>query len=355
MTTQAVIVGLGAQSALGLRWPPTAAAVRAQLSAYARDECLPSCENGEALMVCRIPGLPPRASQRERMQQLGLAAASEALEPWLAAEAHAPSRRTELPVVLSVPPERPGLSASDQMALARSLIDALPLPVDRKRCGLAKTGHEAGLSGIELAAREVIAGHAEAYLVGGVESYLDIDALHFIERQGRLKTEARPEGFVPGEGAGFVLICDARIARERKLRVFAEIAHWGRGLEPRSWRGREPTLGQGLTQALQAIFQPPQLTAAKVKFTYSDFNGEPWRAEEWGYAYVRTGAHHGSPLDHRHPAAYWGDLGAASGPMLVGMAALDLTRESSETLALVCGSADLRPERAACLLRTWRD
>jgi 3-oxoacyl-[acyl-carrier-protein] synthase-1 len=81
-------------------------------------------------------------------------------------------------------------------------------------------------------------------------------------------------------------------------------------------------------------------------------NGEAWRADEWSYAYVRTGKRYASPLNHKHPAAQWGDVGAATGPLLVGVAALDLGRYySSPRTALLWAASDLDTLRSACLIR----
>ena len=117
-----------------------------------------------------------------------------------------------------------------------------------------------------------------------------------------------------------------------------------------------PTLGEGLTRAFRDAFAAAPLAPAQVRVTYSDMNGEPWRAEEWSYAYVRTGKHHASPLDHRHPAAYWGDVGAASGPLLAGLAALDLEQELDPgSIALLWAASDVQPFRSACLLRRAKE
>ncbi len=147
-------------------------------------------------------------------------------------------------------------------------------------------------------------------------------------------------------------MCSAEVARARGLPVLGRILAVGRGEEPRCWWGQDPTIGTGLTHAFQAAFRGPAAPAGQVRVTYSDMNGEGWRAEEWSYAYVRTGKRHASPLDHRHPAASWGDVGAAAGPLLVGLAALDLARYfDPDTTALVWAASDQRSFRSACLLR----
>jgi 3-oxoacyl-[acyl-carrier-protein] synthase I len=90
---------------------------------------------------------------------------------------------------------------------------------------------------------------------------------------------------------------------------------------------------------------------ARAGTTWCDLNGEPWRADEWGYAYLRTSDRHGEPLRLRHPADALGELGAATGTMLVLLAALDLAHPRTVAQsALVFAASDTRPHRAACLV-----
>jgi len=352
MNTTPVIVGIGGQCALGLNWPAMSAAVRAGISASAVLEYLPSCQDGHALTVNRLMTLPARASLFDRMKSMAIAAAREALVPWLAGLERRGRTDLELPILLSIPPERPAFGKGSGKRLAQQVVEAMPVAFDRARCSVTSSGHEAGLAALTYAAEQIAERKAIAFLVGGVDSYLDIELLHSIERQGRLKSDGQPHGFIPGEGAGFVLVCSRELADWLAVAVIAEIVSGGRGHEPRCWWGSEPTLGQGLTSAFRATLQASKLPAPRVQASYSDVNGETWRAEEWGYAYVRTGKHHASPLDHRHPASFWGDVGAASGPLLVGLAAQDLRRDFEPgALALVWTASDSQPYRSACLIR----
>jgi 3-oxoacyl-[acyl-carrier-protein] synthase-1 len=119
-------------------------------------------------------------------------------------------------------------------------------------------------------------------------------------------------------------------------------------MEPNPWYTGRPCLGEGLTQAIREAFASESLRAG---VTWCDLNGEHWRADEWSFAYLRTVERHGEPLRIRHPADALGELGAAAGPMLVLLAALDLTHpRSALESALVFAASDTRPHRAACLV-----
>jgi 3-oxoacyl-[acyl-carrier-protein] synthase-1 len=255
-------------------------------------------------------------------------------------------------VLLSLPGDRPGFSKADSYRLAQEIVGGLGAATDRARSHLISTGAEGGLAAVAAAADAVVNGRSSAVLVGGVDSYIDIDLLDWMDRHDRLSGPDQPNGLVPGEAAGFVLVCSEDVARERALPILGRILSAGRGHEPRGWWSRDPSLGEGLSQAFHAALESPRAPSGPVRVTYSDMNGESWRAEEWSYAYVRTGQRHASPLDHRHPAASWGDVGAATGPLLVGLAALDLARHfEPQATALLWAASDIRPFRSACLLR----
>lgn len=345
-----VIVGLGAQTSLGLNLPANIAAVRAGLNSFQLSDYLLSLKSGEPLKVSQLATLPREAAPFERMKSMALAAAREALSTWL--QSFRTRESPKLAVLISIPPERPGLPGGYGKRLIQEIIADLPIEPDKPRCRLAVTGHEGGLAALDHAANLVRTDAVEAVLVGGVECYSEIDTLHWLERQDRLKVEDQPNGFIPGEGAGFVLLCSPSEAKRANLPVLAEIIAAGRGVEPRSWFSGKPSIGEGLTQAFQEMFSDQNSSGEEVRVTYCDLNGESWRADEWCYAYVRTGKRHGSPLNLRHPAANWGDVGAATGPLLVALASYELARYfDSQTRALVWAASDMQPYRSACLLR----
>jgi 3-oxoacyl-[acyl-carrier-protein] synthase-1 len=117
--------------------------------------------------------------------------------------------------------------------------------------------------------------------------------------------------------------------------------------EPLPWNSGRPTIGMGLTEALRAVFDVKGIPVE----VYCDLNGESWRADEWSYAYLRTARHFVEPLAITHPADCWGDVGAASGPMLVALAIEQMiNHRSASSRALVWTASDTLPLRAACTL-----
>ena len=346
------IIGAGAQTSVGLDLPMTASCVRCGMNRFALSEYLRDEETGEPMALALLKSLPEDVFAFERMKTLAVAAAQEALAPWRDIMSDYSSSDSAIPIVLSVPHERPGFPKGSGRKLFVEITRELPVRADGPRCGIFDTGHEGGLAALGYAVHLIQNESALACLVGGVESFKEIETLHWFEAMGRIKKENQPHGFLPGEGAGFILVCSPELAKRGQVRALAEVVAWGRAVEPHPWYSAEPTIGTGLTQALQQVFAGQSPEEVQAEITYCDLNGECWRADEWGYAYLRTGKYHSEPLDMVHPADCWGDIGAASGTLLVGLACHQFFRAHHvKSTALIWTASDTRPLRAACLLR----
>ena len=74
-------------------------------------------------------------------------------------------------------------------------------------------------------------------------------------------------------------------------------------------------IGEGLTALFRALAgEPPTVRADHL---YCDMNGEPYRADEFGFATIRAGGLFRDPSAFTAPADCWGDVGAASGPLFL--------------------------------------
>ena len=109
--------------------------------------------------------------------------------------------------------------------------------------------------------------------------------------------------------------------------------------------------GQGLTSALQKALTVSTPLPKPADWTICDLNGESFRSKEWVYAYLRTGRKHRDPLEIWHPADCYGDVGAASGTVLAGIAIAAWQRNYARgQQALVWTSSD-DEYRSAVLLQ----
>jgi 3-oxoacyl-[acyl-carrier-protein] synthase-1 len=83
---------------------------------------------------------------------------------------------------------------------------------------------------------------------------------------------------------------------------------------------------------------------------YCDMNGEPYRADEYGFASLRVGEMYDSDCVCQTPADCLGDVGAASGVLFTVLASVAAYKGYSkgEILLVFCGSES--GERSAVLL-----
>jgi 3-oxoacyl-[acyl-carrier-protein] synthase-1 len=341
MKVSMAIAGIGAQCSIGLSAPAVAAAAAGAINQFRFDGRIRSGRSGAQLTCAWLDTLPEGSMGADRMQPLALAAADEAIEmmPHLA--------NLPMPVLLAMPAPRPGFDDEAGIRLARAIIQALPIAVDKRSCSMVLEGHAGGVKLLLEAERLLTAGVAPAVLVGGVESYRDLAALRFIEQTGRLRTEDDALGWIPGEGASFLLLTTKTRAERLGVSPVMTIDAAATAIEPLPWYSGQPSIGAGLTEALRVALEDPGIRVE----VYCDLNGEPWRADEWGYAYLRTASQYVEPLAITHPADCWGDVGAASGPMLIALAVEQMINErSASTRALVWTASDTFPLRAACVL-----
>jgi hypothetical protein len=69
-------------------------------------------------------------------------------------------------------------------------------------------------------------------------------------------------------------------------------------------------------------------------------NGESHWAKEWVNALLRCSEHFNPAMALHHPAEYYGDAGAAAGPIMTAMAAIGLRRAYLKGPVLIYASSD---------------
>nr|WP_301334608.1 beta-ketoacyl synthase N-terminal-like domain-containing protein [Variovorax dokdonensis] len=215
-------------------------------------------------------------------------------------------------------------------------------------------GHAAGLIGLQAAAQKLRQGQFDAFVIAGVDSYIDPDALEWLEACDQLHSAGAMNnawGFIPGEAAGAVLVVREEIARDANRDAIARILAIGAAEEVNRCKTESVCLGEGLTAALRDALVP-LADGAKVTDVYCDMNGEPYRADEYGFAGLRTKERFDSLSEFVAPADCWGDVGAAGAPLHLMLAAIAGAKGYSRgELALTWASAEAG-ERAAALLAT---
>lgn len=309
------VVSVGARTPVGLCADASGAAVRAGLSRLSLHPFMMD-RTGNPVRLARDGALAVHTPIRERCVQLASSALEEACDGL-------PTRgKPKVALYVAVPEERPGWTPVDTQGVVQALTRAVGARAELGNVLTFPRGHAGAAVAIELAVREIESGVIEWALVGGVDSYLDCDTIDWLDQNRQLQNEANRLGFNPGEGASFVLLCATRIGKSVGLPVLATVLGVGTTNEPKRIKTQEICIGEGLTAAIRAATAPLRLPEQKITTTYCDINGERYRNEEFLYVPLR---HWGPFVDsnaYDAPADCWGDVGAASIPLFITLAAV---------------------------------
>lgn len=336
------IAAVGACTPVGLNAPSAAAAVRAGVTTFGAHPYMVDAD-GDVVMVAQVPGIDPYAPTLDRMTVLARTALREVIE-----SCPALPRVAKLPVVLAVPDLRPGMDPNSANIVADAVareLDRLGLRVD---LAIVQTGHAGGLIALRECCISLSRGSAPWGLVGGVDSWLEPETIEWLQRDERLHTPANPWGLIPGEGAAFCAVWNPASLGE--LPGALGVVGMGVAAESVPRRGEEPCLGIGLTAAVREAIAPlPE--AERVHEIFCDCNGERDRAEEYGFALVRAGERFVDASAMRAPADCWGDVGCATGTLLLALGFQAAARGWLAGPNILAWSSSDGPQRAAVVLR----
>jgi 3-oxoacyl-[acyl-carrier-protein] synthase-1 len=345
-TTKVQIAGVGAFTAVGYDAPSTAAAVRAAISGFA-DHAFITDKDGAPIVVANISCLPESTNRVDDFEIMAMPAAAEALLPLTRG-----SKSTGgLPLILGLPPARPGrpvdLDTELKQRFKVGLGDGNLLTAVRT----IPTGHASGLAALEQAWRLIRSREIEACLIGGIDSYDHLDTYEWLEELEQLHSKANTWGFVPGQAAGFVLLASAEFAQKNKLPDMGEVVHVALTREENLIKTDAVCIGAGLSSAVRQVCVAASPEQRPIHQTICDLNGERYRASEFGYALTRTGDFFANAGEYTAPADCWGDVGAASAPLFIGLAvAAGQKKYATGPNTLIWASSE-SGERAAAVLR----
>lgn len=344
-----VIAGLGASTSVGRDAWSSAAAVRAGVNNFEQHPYMIDTA-GEPMRVARADWLDIKLSGIDRFEALLFPAIDQAMEPLAANAAALP----KLAIAIGLPSARPGLPTELQRDLLRRLTQRYGHQFDTAAAFAA--GHAAGLLALDAGFRKLQQGGLDACLVVGVDTYLEPETLEWLEACDQLHSAGplnNAWGFIPGEGAGAVLLMRAEMARQHDVKAFATVLGTGSAVEAKRIKTETVCTGEGLTKAFTAALAALP-NGGRISDVYCDLNGEPYRADEYGFTALRTKEAFVSPSEFVAPADCWGDVAAASGPLHVMLATIAGAKGyATGGLSFAWASAE-GGERAAAVLATQR-
>lgn len=205
----------------------------------------------------------------------------------------------------------------------------------------SRGGHAAGIHVIRQAARDdrclnVVLGldcwgHPEA-----LQWLEDLRLLHGAHTLHEGIWRPNPYGRVPGEAAAALAILPIGKRRPwgRSLPsgasatpVWALIAGTALAEEPNTFDAGTPCLGAGLTLAATGALDAARLPERSIRHVSTDLNGEPYRADEFGFAALRLTDRLAPGWQRLALAEVAGDTGSASAVLQTALAAHRMHRE----------------------------
>lgn len=338
------IIAVGARTPVGLRAESTAAAIRAGLGRIRHHPFLID----DAAEPVRV-GIDARLDAALAVWQRIAVLASSAIAEVAAKAPRAVASAERMRVLLSLPEARPGFAEADAARVVEAIArEAKRLP----RLFAVETvgrGHAGVLRGLEVASERIARDEKAIYLLCGAESYLDDRTIAWLEKGNQLIKDGSRDGFTPGEAAGAVLVASEARARQIGAPALARVRGVATAVETRPTKGDADCLGEGLAKAVGAAAASLKLPREAIDTVYCDINGERYRTEEWGLAYLRR-QHLFKTAGYIFWAASCGDVGAASGALACVLAVQSWQRKYAEgPRALVCAGSESGVRGAAIL------
>ena len=341
------VVALGASTPVGRDAWSTAAAVRAGISGFT-DHPYMIDTAGEPMRVALAPWLDVACGGYDRFEALLIPALEQAMGPVTAGL----DPQLQCALVLALPSWRPGLPDELEDRLRATI--ARIFPGRFVAIAVFTVGQAGPLLGMQAACRKLVEGAFDACVIAGVDSYLAPETLEWLEESDRLHGAGKLNnawGFIPGEAAGASLLVSSDTAEQLNLEPLARVLSVGTGFEANRIGTEAVCIGEGLTAAFrEGLAGLPG--DAKVTDVFCDMNGEPYRADEFAFASLRTRQLFVSPSDFVSPADCCGDVSAASVPLGVVLSTIaSLKAYAKGPFAFLWASSD-SGERGGALLRT---
>jgi 3-oxoacyl-[acyl-carrier-protein] synthase-1 len=347
MADDPLIVGVGMMTAVGLTAPETAASVRAATMRFTETSIR---DRGfDPITLAEVPddGLPPLVDAVDR--QRGLTAREIRMlrlgtMPLIEALAALPRGQRAPGLALALPEMQPGrrVDGTSFLQLFAAQTDSR---FDMSRSAAVDEGRAGALIAIARAAQAIRSGQATFILAGAIDTYRDLYVLGTLDLEQRVKSKLNHDGFIPGEGAGFLLLASGEAAIQAGLKPLARLTRAALDEEHGHMYSETVYRGEGLARTLAQLFSSGDVQAP-VAEVFSSMNGESHWAKEWGVGYIRNRSAFLEDVAIQHPADCFGDTGSACGPLLVGLAALGMRDGYRRSPSLVYCSSDRGPRVA---------
>jgi 3-oxoacyl-[acyl-carrier-protein] synthase I len=337
----AEILGVGARGPLGLNALQVAMCGRAGKIEPRRTR-FPD-KHGNSIGAVRARYLPDDLHGYDRLVALAVPALIEAAKSLTNSAFPAP-----YPLFLALPESgRPDDDPRFGPEILAELARKSGLPIDVERSLVIRSGHAGGGMALELAALRIAeGGRPQAYLVGGVDSYYQGDVLAWLDVECRLHSGTAGNGIIPSEGAAFAVLA-ASTGDGGSGRAIARISA--------AVSAREDTVGTtspNLAAAMTRAVRDAATVAGgrSIRWVLTDVNGERHRISEFSKVEIRSKDLLQQGFRHDALAEELGDVGAASGALLLAWACTHFLAGSAPAERVLLALHAEGQERAALVI-----
>lgn len=221
------------------------------------------------------------------------------------------------------------------------------LPVPSGHWTVTRRDQAGFLHALAAAARLLEQRAVSSCIVGGIDSYVDRPVVEALDTLRLLKTPSRPHGILPGECAAFLRVELLETARRREAPIRCVLGARALHGEPHDRFAGQPWQGAALATAFSQVWQT--LPAAQQPGRLiGNLNGDERRAYDWGCALTRLqGQGLPSELPAWHTGISFGEIGAATAPMAISMAAHAFARGHAGTRSIMVWLSSDGGERSA--------
>ena len=333
------ILGSGMITGVGLSAPASCAAIRCAIDNFNETRFID--DGGEWIIGSEVPLEEPWRGF-EKLVQMVASAIREC-------QVHAGAvSLASVPLLLCIAePTRPGRTYGLDNELLKEVEKALGAKLHPRSSVIAR-GRVSIAEALHLASH-LITPESPFAMIAGVDSFLSWSTLSLYQSKSRLLTSKNSNGFIPGEAAAAILVGAAKSGTENLI-----CTGIGAGHETATVESEEPLRANGMVEAFTAAFADAGCTMADVDYRLTDLNGEQYAFKEAALAMNRTLRTRKSRFPIWHPTDCVGEVGAAIGPLSLGVALAAARKGYSPGPGVLCHFSGDGNDRIALVLRYER-
>lgn len=223
--------------------------------------------------------------------------------------------------------------------LFRSLVGQVGVNLDIANSRFVNSGRAGALDIIETAFRYLSMSSRYFALVGAADSYYDEKVMKYLDDEYRLAKSDTIDGFVPGEGAAFLLVVSPDAPEALINRLNVRIHRPGFTFEKGHLLSNDAYSGESLASAINkslCLSCDADRKFRNVGRVYSCANGEIHFFKELNVALIRLKKYLSEKYEIVRPSDYFGDMGAVFGLAAIALSSTNLN--SGENNVVYCSS-----------------